>query len=54
MVDFDVISAMDWLHDCFASIDCYTRIVKFNFPNEIVLEWKGGNFIHRGCIIYLS
>ena len=41
MVDFDVILGMYLLHDYFASIDCRTRIIKFNFPNEPTLEWKG-------------
>ena len=41
MVDFDVILGMDWLHACFASIDCITRVVNFQFPNEPILEWKG-------------
>ena len=34
LLDFDVILVMDWLHDFFDSIDCRTRIVKFQFPNE--------------------
>ena len=41
MFDFDIILGMDWLHTCFASIDCRTRVVKFQFPNEPILELKG-------------
>ena len=33
MLNFDVIWGMDWLHACFSSIDCRTRVVKFKFPN---------------------
>ncbi|WP_353803701.1 hypothetical protein, partial [Acinetobacter baumannii] len=51
MFDFDVILGMDWLHDCFASIDCITKIVKLNFLNEPVLEWKGRNSIPKVLII---
>ena len=51
MLDFDIILGMDWLHACFASIDCRTRVVKFNFPNKPVVEWKGENSIPRGRII---
>ncbi|KAG5602033.1 hypothetical protein H5410_033403 [Solanum commersonii] len=40
MVDFDVIFGMDWLYACYASVDCRTRVVKFQFSNEPVLEWK--------------
>ena len=29
MIDFDVIIGMEWLHACYASIDCRTRVFKF-------------------------
>ena len=51
MFDFDVILSMDWLHACFASIDCRMRIVKLNFPNDPILECKGGDSIPIGGII---
>ncbi|MGP4950540.1 hypothetical protein [Bacillus sp. MHSD17] len=41
MLDFDFLLGMDWLHACFASIDCTTKVVRFNFPNEPIVEWKG-------------
>ncbi|XP_070007577.1 uncharacterized protein [Nicotiana sylvestris] len=43
MVDFDVIMGMDWLSSCYAILDCHTKIVRFQFPNEEVLEWKGSS-----------
>ena len=33
MLDFDVVLGVDCQHDCFASIYCRTRVVKFQFPN---------------------
>ena len=37
---FDVVLGIDWFHACFTSIDCRTRVARFNFPNEPVVEWK--------------
>lgn len=31
--------------------DCRTRVVKFLFSNESVVEWKGGNSIRRGQLM---
>ena len=40
MHDFDIILGMDWLHSCYACMDCRSRVVRFCFPNkeELVLE----------------
>ena len=51
MVDFHVIFGIALLHDCFASIDCRTRIVKLKFTNNPILWWKGGKSIPIGRII---
>ncbi|WMV10110.1 hypothetical protein MTR67_003495 [Solanum verrucosum] len=51
MVDFDVILCMVWLHACYASVDCRTRVVKFQIPNEPVLEWESSSAVLRGRFI---
>ncbi|KAH0669048.1 hypothetical protein KY289_023541 [Solanum tuberosum] len=51
MVDFDVILSMDWLRACYASVDCRTRVVKFQFPNEPVLKWKSSSAVPKGSFI---
>lgn len=38
MLYFYTILGMDLLHACFASISCSTRVVRFNCPNELVVE----------------
>ncbi|XP_075074819.1 uncharacterized protein LOC142162372 [Nicotiana tabacum] len=51
MVDFDVIMGMDWLYKCYAILDCHAKVVKFEFPNESVREWKGNIAEPRGKFI---
>ncbi|XP_070040004.1 uncharacterized protein [Nicotiana tomentosiformis] len=41
IVEFDVIMGMDWLASCHTNVDCRSKIVRFPFPREPVLEWKG-------------
>ncbi|XP_070009969.1 uncharacterized protein [Nicotiana sylvestris] len=38
MVDFYVIMGMDWLYSCFFKLDCWTRTMRLEFPNELVVE----------------
>ena len=52
MVDFDVILGMDWLHSYYESVDCRTRIVHFQFPDEPILEWKGISLAPMGRFIF--
>ncbi|XP_070025746.1 uncharacterized protein [Nicotiana sylvestris] len=51
MVDFDVIMGMDWLYSCFAKLDCRTRVMRLEFPNELVIEWKGNGVLPKGRFI---
>lgn len=51
MVEFDVIMGMDWLASCHDNVDCRSKIVRFQFPGEPVLEWKGNTASPRGRFI---
>ncbi|KAH0661922.1 hypothetical protein KY284_026853 [Solanum tuberosum] len=37
--------SMDWLHACYALVDCKTLVVKFQFPNE---QWKSSSIVPKG------
>ncbi|XP_070020783.1 uncharacterized protein [Nicotiana sylvestris] len=43
MADFNVIMGMDYLSSFYAMLDCHAKIVRFQFPNKEVLDWKGSS-----------
>ena len=51
IVDFDVILGMDWLYSSYASIDCRTRVVKFQFSGASVFEWYGNSMSPKNHLI---
>ncbi|XP_070054544.1 uncharacterized protein [Nicotiana tomentosiformis] len=53
MIDFDVIiMGMDWLYSYFSELDCRTRTVRFEYPNDPVIQWNGDDVVPNGRFIY--
>lgn len=52
MIFFDIILGRDWFYVCLASMDCWKRALRFNIPNEPIVEPKGENSIPSGRIIF--
>ena len=42
---------MDWLAACYANVDCRGKIVRFQFPGEQFIEWKGSTVSPKGKFI---
>ncbi|XP_070020359.1 uncharacterized protein [Nicotiana sylvestris] len=51
MVNFVVIMGIDWLYSCFVKLDCRTRVMRLEFPNDPVIEWKGNGVVPKGRFI---
>ncbi|XP_070056858.1 uncharacterized protein [Nicotiana tomentosiformis] len=51
MVDFNVIMGMDWFASCYANVDYRTKVVRFHFPGEPVIEWKRNIATPKGRFI---
>ena len=54
MIDFDVIIFMGWLHAYYAYVYFRTRIVKYKFPNEPVVELNSSSAVPKGCFLFLT
>ena len=53
ILDFDVILGLHRFHAWYASFNCTTVLLKFQFPNEQVLDWKRNLVLPKGLILYL-
>ncbi len=51
MVNFNVIISMGGLYICYASVDCRTRVVKFQFPHEPFIEWRNSLVVPKNYFI---
>lgn len=51
IVDFDINLGMDWLNASYVSINFITWVVKFQFPNEPVLEWMSSWVVTKCYLI---
>ena len=52
MSDFDVILRMDWLSNHRASMNCFTKKIRFEKPGYPKLEFIGDRRILSTCVIF--
>ena len=51
MIDFDVILGMDWLSNHRASVNCFTKEIRFEKPGYLEFEFVGDRRILPTCMI---
>ena len=51
MDDFDVILGMDWLSNHRASINCFTKRIRFEKPRYLEFEFVGDRRVLPTCVI---
>ena len=55
LVDFDVIVCMSQVHACYALVYCTNQVVKFQFLNEPLIEWRNSLVVPKDSFIsYLN
>ena len=52
MLDFDVILGMDWLSNHWASINCFTKKIRFENPGYLEFEFVGDRRVLPTCVIF--
>ncbi|XP_070022164.1 uncharacterized protein [Nicotiana sylvestris] len=52
MIDFDMLMEMDWLSSYYDIVDCHTKIVKFEIPNEPSFILRGSQVSETCKIVY--
>ena len=50
--DFDIILGMDWLTKHHAIVNCFTKEVEFDVPNQARIVFRGERKIMSTCLIF--
>jgi len=51
MLDFVIDMGMDWWKPYYVDVDYQEKTVRFQFPGEVVWEWKANGAMPKGKFI---